>query len=106
MASQTQTHIFDKATVATAGTRVALASSQKLVSAIMLVAWSTNSGRIYYGGSDVASTTQLGLLAGESVSFESVREEPFDLAGLYIDSSVSGEGVDFIATRSRRGSAD
>src|SRR5512146_2249253 len=104
-ASQTQSFIFDKGTVTTAGTRVALSSSQKLVSAVMLIAWSTNTGRIYYGGVDVASTTQLGLLAGESVTFQGTEEYPFDLASIYLDSSVNGEGVDFVATRSRRGTS-
>jgi len=102
--SVTQSHLFGTKSVTTAGTRVQLDTTSRPVSAILIIAKSSNVGRIFYGGSDVASTTQTGLEPGESVTFGSIEEEPFDIANIYIDSANNSDGVDFVATRARRGS--
>ena len=101
--SVTQSHIFGTKSVTTAGTRVQLDATERPVSAVMIIAKSSNVGRIFYGGSDVASTTQTGLEPGESVVFGSIEEEPFMLTSIYIDSATNSDGVDFVATRARRG---
>lgn len=103
--SVTQKHLTGQKTVTSAGTAEAIDTSlgvQGIISALMIIAHDNNTGRVFYGGSDVASTTQRGLAAGESVSIESNHESPFDIAEIFLDVSVSGEGADFVATRSRR----
>ena len=85
---------FGKKTVTSAGTAEAVATGQ-MVNEVLLIALSTNTGRVYYGGSDVASTTQEGLVAGASITITSQR--PFDIGDLFIDVAISGDGVDFVA---------
>ena len=48
---------------------------------------------MYVGGSDVASSTNDGLDAGDQLSLESAYG--IQLSDLYIDVGTSGEGVDF-----------
>ena len=81
-----------KKTVTTAGTRVALASSQA-VRSVCIKALVTNAGYIYVGDVSTSSTTGFQLLAGESVSLDISN-----ISTIYIDSSVSGEGVTYITT--------
>lgn len=102
--SVTQSHIFGGKTVASAGTAEKIDATERPVSAVMLIARSTNSGRIFYGGADVASTTQAGLEPGESVVFGSIEEEPFQITSVFINAAISADGVDFVATRARLGS--
>ena len=83
-------------TVAAAGTAEAL-SAAKRVKALTIVAKAGNAGQVYIGGSDVSSSTNDGLDAGEVVSFEA--EGWMDLADIYVDSGVNGEGVDFYAVK-------
>ncbi len=83
-------------TVAAAGTAEAL-SSTKRVKALTVVAKGGNTGQVYVGGSDVSSSTNDGLDARESVSFEA--EGWMDLADIYVDCGVDGEGVDFYAVK-------
>jgi len=83
-------------TVTTAGTAVALGTRN--VQAITIYAKIANTGVIYVGGSDVDSDTNAGLQPGDQLTLD------FGLAGeslaaLYIDSSVSGEGVDYYAVK-------
>ena len=81
-------------TVTTAGTRVTIESTVPRVSSLTIVAKDNNTGRIYVGGDDVASTTNRGLAAGDSVTFTAPKLE---LDTIYLDASVSGEGVDWYA---------
>jgi hypothetical protein len=89
--------ISDSKTVASAGTREALASSADLWRSLTIVAKDNNTGRVYVGGSDVASSTNRGLAAGDSVTIS--NKNGIDLQDVYLDVSVSGEGVDYYATR-------
>lgn len=85
------TTIFDgKTTVTTAGTRVALASSQA-VQSVTIKALTTNTGIIYVGNSSVSSTNGFQLSAGDSVSMDIAN-----LNTVNIDSSVNGEGVTYL----------
>jgi hypothetical protein len=79
-------------TVTTAGTAVALSATALPVRRAVVMALLTNTGVVVPGGSGViaASSTRNGvaLNAGDTVTLENV-----DLAAVYIDSTVSGEGV-------------
>ncbi len=97
MASETPTLISSEKTVTAAGTAEALASTQR-VRSLTIVAKDNNTGRIYVGGSDVASTTNRGLQAGDVLTHTSAGRW-LDLADVYVDADVSGEGVDFYAVK-------
>lgn len=79
-------------TVATAGTAEALAASTTVKSVVIKALYS-NTGTVYVGDSSVSSTTGIELAAGDSVALEID-----DLSKIYLDVSVSGEGVSYIAT--------
>lgn len=79
--------------VTTAGTEVALASAQPLVSGVTVKAKHANTGWIYVGRNPVTSSTGFVLDAGEQVFIETD-----DLSNVFIDSSVNGEGVSYIAS--------
>jgi hypothetical protein len=78
-------------TVTTAGTRVPLAAAQAITS-VTVKALSTNTGTIYVGGSGVSSSNGFALAKSESVSMDLA-----DLSTVWIDSSVNGEGVTYLA---------
>ena len=79
--------------VATAGTQLALGTAlgTPIHSGIHIKAEDTNTGYIYVGDADVSSTTGFQLAPGEAV-FVEIN----DLAKLYIDCSVNGDGVTYI----------
>lgn len=95
--SATARFIFGTKDVAAAGTAVVLDATERRIRSLMLIAHSDNAGRIFYGGSDVASTTQKGLAAGESVTM--TGDQAFALKTIYIDAANANDGVDFVATR-------
>jgi hypothetical protein len=80
-------------TVTSAGTEEALASSQTLTSGVTVKALHANTGYIYVGTNPVTSTTGFVLDAGEQIFIE-----VDNLADVYIDCSVSGEGVSWLAS--------
>jgi hypothetical protein len=75
-------------TVTSHGTAEALGSSQAILSGVRVKALSTNTGNVYVGNSSVDSSNGFVLAAGES-DFWAVA----NIATLYIDSDVDGEGV-------------
>ena len=77
-------------TVTTAGTRVALASSTA-IQCVNIRAKRANTGIIYVGDANVSSSA----LWAELYAGEEAYIEVDDLALIYLDSSVSGEGVWF-----------
>jgi hypothetical protein len=79
-------------TVTTAGTEVTLAASQALTQGVWVKAKLANTGNIYVGKNPVTSTTGFELDAGESV-FIPVA----DITTVFVDSSVNGEGVSYMA---------
>jgi hypothetical protein len=82
-----------KTVVATAGTRVALTTTLTLQSGVTVKALAANTGIIYLGNATVASTNGFQLSVGEEKFVE--IDDP---AKIYIDASVSGEGVSWEAT--------
>lgn len=86
-------------TVTTAGTAVALVASKTMVRGVMIQAETDNTGKIYVGDSSVSSSDcAVDLVAGNAVSLDAPNmgigeAESFDLALVYIDSSVNGDGV-------------
>lgn len=81
-------------TVTTAGTRVRLTTTQTLVSSVSIKAKKANGGLIYIGGDDVSSTKPP-LDAGDMLNITSDPRLQFDLREIWLDASVSGEGVDY-----------
>ena len=96
-ASETPTHISSEKAVSVAGTAEALSSTSQRVKSLSVIAKSDNTGQVYVGGSDVASTTNDGLAPGDSLIIPAVNW--LDLSDVYIDVDVSGEGVDFYAVK-------
>lgn len=80
-------------TVTTAGTPVALVASTTEARLVAITANIANTGRIAVGDSGVvASTDGFSLGAGETAILPVVAN---DLAEMFIDSTVNGEGVKF-----------
>jgi len=77
--------------VTAAGTAEALGTATQLVSGVTVKALTDNSGYVYVGNSDVSATAGIELKAGESVFVECNN-----LATIYVDSAVNGEGVGYI----------
>ena len=94
--SNAPTLLISEKTVTTGGTAVALHASQR-VKSVTIVAKTSNTGQVYVGGSDVASTTNDGMAPGDAINIPA--ENWLDLADLYVDSDVNGEGVDFWAVK-------
>jgi hypothetical protein len=83
-------------TVTTAGTAEALASSG-LYASVAIKAKNGNTGQVYVGGSDVASSTNGGLSPGDRLVIAPSRGHIVDLSDTYIDVDTNGEGVDIYA---------
>jgi len=77
-------------TVTTAGTQVALAASTSC-SRVIITALVTNTGVIWVGGSDVAAGVGKPL-----VPLQDIEIRVDNLADIWIDSTVNGEGVSFL----------
>lgn len=91
--STTPSTIYNgKTTVTTAGTRVALASTQAITS-VVVKALAANTGIIYVGNVTVASTNGFALAAGDSVALDIAN-----LATVYLDSSTNTQSVTYIAS--------
>jgi hypothetical protein len=69
------------------------ADNGKRYKTFTIVAETDNTGRIFVGGSDVASSTNSGLAAGAVLSL--VSSHGWLLSELYITSSEDGDGADF-----------
>jgi len=86
-------------TVTTSGTAVRLSATSLVVRSFVVQAPGANTGVIYIGGSDIlaASKNGVALTAATSIAFLPVGEHKtvneFDLKNIWIDSTVSAEGV-------------
>lgn len=80
-------------TVSSAGSAEALASSQAIVSGVHIKALVDNTDVVYVGNASVSSSNGLELESGDSVFIEIAN-----LATVYVDVAVNGEGVSYIAT--------
>ncbi len=74
-----------------------MVSASQRAKAVTIIAKTGNTGQVYIGGSDVATTTNDGLDAGETLSIEAVGW--LDLADVFLDVDTNGEGVDFYAVK-------
>lgn len=82
--------------VTLAGTREPLMSARTPASWVIIQSKSANTNYVYVGGNAVDSTNGLSLIAEDSVTFPSVGSTtPYDLALIYVDAAVDGEGVKF-----------
>ena len=97
-ASETPTLVSADKTVAAAGTAEAISATAQRVRSVTIVAKDNNTGRVYVGGADVASTVNRGLQAGDVLTHTSASGW-LDLADVYVDADVSGEGVDYYAVK-------
>lgn len=87
------TFYMGQKTVSSAGTEEALAGSQALLSGVTVKALHGNTGWVYVGTNPVTSSTGFVLDAGEQIFIE-----VDNLADVYIDVSVNGEGVSYIGS--------
>ena len=94
--SESPNLISGEKTVTATGTAEALATANRIKS-VVIIAKTGNVGQVYVGGSDVATNTNDGLDAGETLSIEAVGW--MDLADIYLDVDTNGEGVDFYAVK-------
>ena len=95
--SETPNFISGEKAVTTAGTALALVAASQRAKSVLIRAKSANTGQVYIGGADVASTTNDGLDALESVTLTAVGW--MDLADIFVDVDSDGEGVDFYAVK-------
>ncbi len=84
-------------TVTTAGAAEPLVATSQRVKSLVVIAKNGNTNQVYLGGADVASTTNDGLDAAESVTIEAVGW--LDLADIYLDVDTNGEGINFYAVK-------
>ena len=80
-------------TIAAAGTAEALEGTSRRVRGLIIVAKSGNTNPIFLGGSDVDSSTNGGLTAGNSITLEGL----VDTGEIFLDVTTNDEGVDFWA---------
>ena len=84
---------YGKKVVTSATTDETLASTQAILSGVTIKAEASNTGIIYVGAEGVAAATGFELAAGEQLFLEIA-----DLTTVWIDASVSGDGVTYVAT--------
>lgn len=86
-------------TVTTAGTRVQLSATSVAVESVTIQPKAANTGTIYVGGPSVSSSngTRLPSPATSNSSITFTRDEDGidELSDIWLDASVSGEGVVF-----------
>lgn len=89
----------DTINIATAGTRVPLSATQKIVISLQIQADPANAGVIYIGDSTVSSSSKgVALAAGNSQSIEmpsmgQAGSYEFDLSQIYVDAANNNEDV-------------
>ena len=81
-------------TITTAGTRVALKSTDALAEGVVVVARIANAGAIFVGDDTVASSTNEGLQPGDSIALPG----PINIATIWLDAATSGDKADYYAT--------
>ena len=96
-ASNSPTLLTSEKTVAAAGTAEALVASAQRVRSVTIVPKTANTGQVYLGGSDVASTTNDGLEPGDVITIPA--DGWLDLKDIFLDVDNNGEGVDFYAVK-------
>jgi hypothetical protein len=91
--------ISGEKTVAATGTAEALLGTLgSLYKSLVIIAKVANTGQVYVGGDDVATSTNDGLDAGDQLSIP-YTPHGIDLGRIFLDVDTNGEGVDFYAVR-------
>jgi hypothetical protein len=88
-------------TVTTAGTRVALSTTQVWARGLQISAPAANAGVVYIGDITVAASNGLSLAAGSSVSLAALFKDidnmiALNLASIYVDSATNGDKVTLV----------
>ena len=86
-----------KKTVTTAGTQEALAANTPVNCPVAIKALAANTGVVYVGDENVSSSTGFELSAGEVIILDALA----NLASLWVDSAVNGEGVCWLLLAAR-----
>lgn len=83
-------------TVSSAGSRVQISNTKHRIKSIAVKARIGNTGKVYFGVSDVSSTNGWELQPGESLSqdFGAAGSESFDI--FYVDAATSGDDLDWV----------
>ena len=82
--------------VTTAGEAVPLVSDSKSVSEVTVQALESNTGSIFVGDSSVADGLGMEIPSLSSYTYRDLgRGTYYDLADIYVDAAVDGEGVTF-----------
>lgn len=89
------TGVTGQKAVTTAGTSVQLSTSNTGIHTVILRAKIANTGKIYVGFSQTGVSSSLGLELGpgDAVTITTPR-----LSDIWLDCSVNGEGVSYLAT--------
>ena len=90
------TFLSGSQTVPSNGTAVALGTG--IFGSVTIIAKTGNTGKVFVGGPDVASSTNEGLAAGAAIEISPSRGHAVALADIYIDVGTNDDGVDFYAT--------
>ena len=99
--------VCGRKTVTTAGTAVRLVDERTLAKRIIIIAETDNTGVISVGGTTVRANLSdrqgLPLFAGDSFPFKlnNKNDNYNDLRGIWLDSTVSGDGVTYIYFRAK-----
>jgi len=96
--SHTPTHAMGSQTISTAGTAVRLHATSLRARRVLVYAQKANSGQLFVGGSDVASSTSTGLDGGESITLETDKNF-LDLYDIWVDVGTNGDKADFYAQK-------
>lgn len=85
-------------TVATAGTKVAVASSPLWGRGVALKAKASNAGVVYVGDATVSASAGFGLAAGEAIYLSDLlgtaeKAAAIDLSQVYCDAATNGDKV-------------
>lgn len=86
-------------TVTTAGTRVALSTSNVWARGLKVSAPAGNAGAVFLGDVTVAAANGISIAAGTTVSLaDFVEAEPpiVNLASIYVDSAINGDKLTFV----------
>lgn len=98
--SESPFFISGEKTVSATGTAEALVAATQKAWSVTIIAKAGNTNQLYVGGSDVATTTNDGLDAGESITLTVHQGQPaFDLNDIFLDVDTNGEGCDFYAIK-------
>lgn len=85
-----------KITIATAGVRQPASATPLPATAVTILPWDTNTGRLFVGGPTVSAATVKGLRPGQAIAIaaDSPLVRGIDLATVYVDAEYANDGAD------------